>query len=172
MEMQGRQDHRSEMPESLQPAAAAAFLNGPMFGALARGSEAYSRALLNWQSELLRFATSRLRTDTEFGRSLVGVRDWTDATRLQQSWLNNALQDYIDEAGRLFRLAAGLSSDVAETSRQEVEQVAERGADWAKRASHETANQARQAADQTEETVRRAGRAAARSQPRRRQRRS
>jgi hypothetical protein len=143
---------RHEKPESLQPFAAAALLNGPVLGAVSRGGEAYSRALLSWQSELLRFASERLRNDTEFGRSLIGCRDLMDASRLQQSWLSTTLQDYVDEAGRLFRLARSLGSDVAETSREETQEVAERGADRARRAANET------------------GRAAAHSRPRRRQR--
>jgi Phasin protein len=151
---EGRRDERNEMPETLQPSAAAAFLNGPVLGALTRGSEVYGRALFSWQSELLRFAGERLRNDTEFGQSLIGCRDWTDASRLQQAWLSSTLQDYVDEAGRLFRLASGLAGDVAETSREESRTVAEQGAHWAKRARKET------------------GRAAAHSRPRRRQRKS
>jgi hypothetical protein len=158
------QAERQETFESLRPTAAAAFLNGPVFGAMGRGSEAYGRALLAWQSELLRFTSARLRNDTEFGRSLIGCRDWQDAARLQQAWLSGTVQDYVDQAGRLLRLATGLGSEVAETSREEAQEVAEKGTDWAARARDETRVAAARAGKV-------AGRAAARSQPRRRQRR-
>jgi hypothetical protein len=149
---EGRRDERNQMPESLQPSTAAAFLNGPVLGALTRGGEVYGRNLLRWQNELLRFASERLRNDTEFGRSLIGCRDWTDASRLQQAWLSNTLQDYVEETGRLFRLATSQEGDVAETSREEAQEVADRGGDWAARARKGT------------------GRAAVHARPRRRQR--
>jgi hypothetical protein len=152
MERQEGRHERNEMPESLQPSAAAAFLNAPVLGALTRGGEVYGRALFSWQSELLRFASERLHSDTEFGRSLLGCRDWMDASRLQQSWFSSTLQDYVEETGRLFRLATNLGGDVAETSREEAQEVADRGGEWAARARKETA------------------RAAAHTGPRRRQR--
>jgi hypothetical protein len=147
-----RQDH-NPTSESLAPGAAAAFLNGPVLGAVARGGEAYGRALLGWQNELLRFAEGRLRADTDLGRSLVGCRDWAEVARLQQSWLSATLQDYVDEVGRLFRLAAAVGDELSETAGEEVRQAAARGTDRAERARSAV------------------GRAAAQSRPRRRQRR-
>jgi len=159
--------NRNEIPESLRPTAAAAFLNGPMFGAVARGGEAYSRALLGWQNELLRFAGARLRTDTEFGRSLVGCRDWMEAARLQQSWLNAAVQEYVEEAGRLLRLATSLGGELDETAREEAEEVAARGTDWAEQASSEMASSETDRSGRSRSAT---GRAASQPRPRRRQR--
>jgi hypothetical protein len=160
-------ENRNEIPESLRPTTAAAFLNGPVFGAVARGGEAYGRALLGWQNELLRFAGARLRSDTEFGRSLVGCRDWMEAARLQQSWLNAVVQDYVEETGRLLRLATTLGGEFDETAREETEEVAARGAEWTERARSEMGRSetARSEAGRSE-----AGRAAAQPRPRRRQR--
>lgn len=86
---------------------------GPMIEVAARTGNACGRAYLAWQDELLRFTSTRLRRDAEFGSNLLKCDKWEDAARLQQSWVASTVDDYVSEANKLFELAASLTTDVA-----------------------------------------------------------
>jgi hypothetical protein len=122
--------------------SAAPFLNSPVFDSFARTSEAYSRAWLAWQRELLDFASLQLHSGAELGQALVQTRDPMDLARLQQEWIASTVQAYADEANRLMRLATSMGNDVAGTTREGVRRTAENGAEMMKRAGNETARAA------------------------------
>jgi Phasin protein len=69
-----------------------------------------------WNGEVLRFASDRLRQDSEFGFALAKCRSWTEAAELQRDWATKTTQDYVEEGGRLLRLSTHLGADIAETS--------------------------------------------------------
>jgi hypothetical protein len=69
-----------------------------------------------WNGEVLRFASDRLRQDSEFGFALAKCRNWTEAAELQRDWATRTTQDYFEEGGRLLRLSTHLGADIAETS--------------------------------------------------------
>lgn len=106
------------------PAAFAVGSLGPMFEAAARTSNAYSKAYLAWQDELLRSTSTRLQRDTEFGNNLLKCDKWADAARLQQSWVASAVEDYVSQANKLFTLATGLTGDVARSSSEQAGEAA------------------------------------------------
>jgi hypothetical protein len=69
-----------------------------------------------WNGEVFRFASDRLRQDSEFGFALAKCRSWTEAAELQRDWATKTTQDYFEEGGRLLRLSTHLGADIAETS--------------------------------------------------------
>jgi hypothetical protein len=96
----------------------------PMFEAAARTSNACGKAYLAWQGELLRFTTTRLQRDAEFGTNLLKCDKWADAARLQQSWVAATVEDYVSEANKLFALATDFTQDVAQTSGEQMRATA------------------------------------------------
>src|SRR5690348_730300 len=58
-----------------------------------------------WNGEVLRFASDRLRQDSELGFALAKCRNWTEATELQRDWATKATQDYFEQGQRLVWLA-------------------------------------------------------------------
>jgi hypothetical protein len=69
-----------------------------------------------WNGEVLRFASERLRQDSEFGFALAKCRSWTEAADLQRDWATRTTQDYFEEGGRLLQLATRWGADIAGTS--------------------------------------------------------
>ena len=117
-----------------------------------KGGESYRRALLGWQSELLRFVSNRLGQQADFNDALLQCRDWKDASQLQQEWITNFARDWIEESGHLVRRSMAFGRDFSESARSEGEVVAGQ-------------------VHSAQRTGARHGRAAAQSRPRRRQRR-
>ena len=77
------------------------WLNPPMMNAALRAGETCAV----WNGEVLRFASDRLRQDSEFGVALAKCRDWTEAAELQRDWATKTTQDYFEEGRRVLRLA-------------------------------------------------------------------
>ena len=67
-----------------------------------------------WNGEVLRFASDRLRHDSELGFALAKCRSWTEAAELQRDWATKTTQDYFEEGGRLLRLATRSGTDPEE----------------------------------------------------------
>lgn len=101
--------------ESATPIDVAQQWNPPIMNVAFRAGETYAA----WNSEVLRFASDRLRQDTEFGLALAKCRDWTEAAELQRDWATKTTQDYFEESRRLLRVATRLGTDIAEASPDE-----------------------------------------------------
>ena len=71
-----------------------------------------------WNGEVFRFASDRLRQDSELGLALAKCRDWSEAAELQRDWATKATQDYFEEGRRLIQLATRLGTDVAEAGEE------------------------------------------------------
>jgi Phasin protein len=97
------------------PADVAQWWNPPMMNVALRAGETCAE----WNGEVLRFASDRLRQDSEFGVALAKCRDWTEAAELQRDWATKTTQDYFEESRRLLRLATRLGTDIAEASSEE-----------------------------------------------------
>lgn len=87
-------------------------LNCSAMETFARGSEAFAKALQEWQQELSRFTTARLQRDSELGQKLLGCHDWSEAMKLQQEWLSAMGQDYFEEGNRLLQLVQKVGGDL------------------------------------------------------------
>jgi hypothetical protein len=77
------------------------WLNPPMMNIALRTGETCAA----WNGEVLRFASDRLRQDSELGFALAKCHSWTEAAELQRGWATKSTQDYFEEGRRLLRLA-------------------------------------------------------------------
>lgn len=80
--------------------------NGRFIEALMHGSEAYTKAVLAWQTELLRFLGSRLQWDGRVGEALAQCKTLAELAEVQRDWAMSTAQDYFEELNRLTRLGA------------------------------------------------------------------
>ncbi len=77
----------------------------PVVKTIAQAGEAYAKAWLEWQEELVDFTSTRLREGLGFRQSLVGRQTLSDVFKLQQDWAIAAVRAYLDEAGKLTEIA-------------------------------------------------------------------
>jgi hypothetical protein len=98
------------------PSELAQWWSPPIMSAAFKASETCAA----WNGEVLRFASDRLRQDSEFGFALAKCRSWTEAAELQRDWATKTTQDYFEEGRRLLRLSTDLGADIAETSSERV----------------------------------------------------
>lgn len=80
--------------------------DGSFFDVLIHSGEAYAKACLEVQQEVLRFAGTRLKWDGQVGEALAKCKNLGDFAEVQRSWVMATAQDYFDEANRLTQLAA------------------------------------------------------------------
>jgi hypothetical protein len=77
-----------------------------------------TESVFAWQRELVRFATTRLKRDADFGQALATARTWTDAVKLQQDWAQAAIEDYTEETRRLMEIASSSAETLAKTGEE------------------------------------------------------
>ncbi|WP_119303629.1 phasin family protein [Dongia deserti] len=106
---------RARENASAPPLEATQWWNPPMMNVAFRAGERC--AALN--GEVLRFASDRLRRDSEFGFALAKCRSWTEAAELQRDWATKTTEDYFEESRRLLKLATQWSADMVEASTEE-----------------------------------------------------
>lgn len=80
-------------------------LEGSFLHALIHNGEAYAKACLEWQQEVLRFASSRLQWDGQVGDALAKCKTFEDVAEVQKNWAMTTAQDYFNEANRLVQIA-------------------------------------------------------------------
>jgi phasin protein len=78
---------------------------------LQRLAESHVKLGLQWGEEWARFATRRFDRDQEFLGSLASCRDWAAVSKLQASWLSEALADYLLEGHELADLVRRQTSE-------------------------------------------------------------
>lgn len=100
-------------PFPLMPA-----FNSTLVDTLTRTGETCAKACLAWQNELFRFMTSRILWDGKVGQALVSSKTLGEALELERNWLQSTVQDYVDEANRLNRLAARLAPALDHSGRR------------------------------------------------------
>lgn len=79
--------------------------NGAMTQAVSRAGEIWTRACLEWQEELARFASSQIESHLEHARSLAQCQNVIDLVKLQQKWAAATMRDYGEETGQLMQIA-------------------------------------------------------------------
>ena len=85
--------------------------NGQMLEALIRANEAAIRGMTALNQELMEFGNARLRENAERQASLSNCRSLEEAYEVNTDFLQSATQQYVEEAGKLLRLAAEMSQD-------------------------------------------------------------
>lgn len=106
---------------SMMPFGWMTTFNSPALTGLTRATEACSKAGVAWQQELTRFTTARLERDGEFGQRLFGAKNWLEAIKVQQDWIQSAGQDYVDETNRLMQMAQKISAELIHSAQAETE---------------------------------------------------
>jgi len=81
-----------------------AAFSGPVLDNLMRTGEAYAKACLAWQEEILRFVGARVECARDAGESLAKCESPGDFAELQKTWMMTAAQDYFEGANRLAQL--------------------------------------------------------------------
>lgn len=64
------------------------------------------KACAAWQQELQRFFGARVEADLAVQKSLAECRSLGDAAKLQQEWAATAVNDYVNETGRLMEIVS------------------------------------------------------------------
>jgi hypothetical protein len=85
--------------------------SNPFLEAASRVSNTYGNACAEWQQEMARFISNRLKSDADAGLRMLSCHTWNDATEIQQEWAATVLNDYFDEANRLAELSSTMSSN-------------------------------------------------------------
>lgn len=106
---------QADRPESSAPTIMPPWINGSVFDAMTRMSEASARACQTWQQETVRFATARFESDNVLARRLMTCGTWTEACRLQQDWVCAMMQDYLDQTTRMAEFASTLGAQLMAT---------------------------------------------------------
>jgi len=101
--------------------------------AVARSSEAYRKACLAWQEEVVRFANDRLKQDSQLRQAMFESGNWADLVKAQQQWALTTVQDYLNESSRLMQMASRIVHDGMEPLREASAASAERATAAAKR---------------------------------------
>jgi len=68
--------------------------------------QAYMNAIGEYQAELSDFVARRLAGDIAHGQSLATCADIGAVAAQQQEWARRAIDDYVDEGRKLFRIAS------------------------------------------------------------------
>jgi hypothetical protein len=71
---------------------------------LERSGQAYAKILTAWRDEMVGFTEKRLQADLELMRDIHGCQNWTEMMDLQQGWVKNTIEHYVDENSRLMDL--------------------------------------------------------------------
>jgi hypothetical protein len=85
-------------------------------GAWGEAGSTYLKACAAWQQELSRFFGARIEADIAAQRSLAECRNLADAAKLQQEWAATAVNDYVNEAGRMIEILSRCAQPAAATA--------------------------------------------------------
>jgi hypothetical protein len=78
--------------------------NSAFMEAFAQASQTCMSRFSQLNEELLGFAAGRLHKNSEVSESLMKCKDLTDAFRIQQDWLRQTTEQYVQEAGKIFEM--------------------------------------------------------------------
>jgi hypothetical protein len=110
--------------------------NTAFVDALSQASQTYMSRFSALNEEILGFAAGRLQKVSEIGESLMKCKDITDALRIQQDWLRQTTEQYVQEASKIFEMTtkAALASvnPVIEQASRIAEKTAEKTEDLRK----------------------------------------
>lgn len=113
--------------------------NTAFVDAFTQATQTYMSRFSELNEEIFGFAAGRLQRASEIGESLMKCRDITDALRIQQDWLRQASEQYVQEAGKLFEMAtkAAIASvnPILEQAQQAAHKTAEKAEDIIRKAS-------------------------------------
>lgn len=80
-------------------------MNNAFMEATSEAFQSYMKALMSISEALLSFATSRIQCNLRTSEELMRCRALPDAMRVQQEWLREASDQYINEATKIVDIA-------------------------------------------------------------------
>jgi hypothetical protein len=83
---------------------------------LGRSGETYGRLFAAMRDEYTGFVQRRLDANVATMRAWSECRSFNDVLSLQQSWLQCAVDHYVDQGNRIFETCRLAASDIAETA--------------------------------------------------------
>ena len=69
-----------------------------------RSGQTYTKIFAAWRDEMMGFTEKRLQADLDLMRDIYGCSNWSEMLELQQSWLKNTIENYVDGNSRLMEL--------------------------------------------------------------------
>ena len=86
-------------------------MNGAAMDVFARACRVSFSGWAEVNSEVASFMAKRFRHDAELNASLARCDSWEDAVALQNDWMREAAEEYIEEASRLMEMTSKMASD-------------------------------------------------------------
>jgi hypothetical protein len=80
-------------------------MNNAFMEATSEAFQSYMKAMMSISEALLSFATSRIQCNLRTSEELMRCRALPDAMRVQQEWLREASDQYINEATKIVDIA-------------------------------------------------------------------
>lgn len=93
---------KSDSGEKTEGLRALTSMNGALFEAYAQAGRSYLSRLTAINEEIASFTAERMQENTRASQSLMQCKEWQDAVRVQQEWLQSTSQSYLQETQRLF----------------------------------------------------------------------
>jgi len=89
-----------------------------------RSGETYGRLFATMREEVTGFVQRRLDANLATMRAWSECRSLNDALALQQSWVQCAVEQYVDEGNRVLETCRLAATDIAEAAQPEAEKLA------------------------------------------------
>jgi len=89
-----------------------------MATALLTNFEASSRRFLDWNAEVARFLNTRMTRDAETVQAAVGCGNGLKLAEIQQAWMSQTVEDYLQETQRLMQMSSDIVASVFASARQ------------------------------------------------------
>lgn len=121
----------------LEPFGSGLFpFSGPMAESVMKTSRLYLDACIEFQEEVVEFASKRLHADFELQRNVCQCKNANELAKLHQDWAARTLNDYAAEAEKL----TGLLGNVAQNGMKSFKEPAKEAASSAAAKTEERGN--------------------------------
>ncbi len=103
-------ENDAEIDAAVSPNAVS-MADGTIVSAMIWFGQSYNEGISVLGQEMLNFSRTRLSRGAVAAQSLARCKDWSEAVKIQQSWMKSAAVEYVTEMGKLFQLAMKTTVD-------------------------------------------------------------
>jgi urease accessory protein UreF len=89
-----------------------------MATALLTNFAASSQRCMDWNAEVARFMTTRMTRDAETVQAAIGCGDGLKLAEIQQAWVTQTVEDYVQEAQRLMQMSSDIVTGLFASAEQ------------------------------------------------------
>jgi len=79
-----------------------------MASSLLTNVAASSGRYMDWNAEIARFMSTRMARDVETVQAAMGCGDGLKLAEIQQAWMRQVVEDYMQETQRLMQMSSGI----------------------------------------------------------------